>query len=235
MYLRDNQITELPGSIITLKDTCKDFRIDNNPLQYPPLAVADQGLNAIERYFKDNDGEGATYDNADGGIGDSPDSDPDRLDNDDKGATYDNADGGISESPDSDPDRLGRKVYAEAISTVTRSIESPNTSICVGLYGRWGSGKTFLYNLIQKVDAEYTDGKNKERLKKLKEEAKKKWHIKPNECSLQFVCNAINFLVYCCNCRCFPKRSHMIPLLLRKPNQSRRYLFFSFQFGYVFT
>ena len=109
MYLRDNQITELPGSIITLKDTCKDFRIDNNPLQYPPLAVADQGLNAIERYFKDNDGEGATYDNADGGIGDSPDSDPDRLDNDDKGATYDNADGGISESPDSDPDRLGRK------------------------------------------------------------------------------------------------------------------------------
>ena len=99
-------------------------------------------------------------------------------------------------------------MYAEAISTVTRSIESPNTSICVGLYGRWGSGKTFLYNLIQKVDAEYTDGKNKERLKKLKEEAKKKWHIKPNECSLQFVCNAINFLVYCCNCRCFPKRSH---------------------------
>ena len=48
-------MTELPRSIVALKDTCEDFYIDNNPLQYPPLAVATQGLDAIERYFKDID------------------------------------------------------------------------------------------------------------------------------------------------------------------------------------
>jgi succinate dehydrogenase assembly factor 1 len=44
-------------------------------------------------------------------------------------------------------DRLGFKVYAEAIKNALVLASIP---ICVGIYGKWGSGKTFLLELIKK-------------------------------------------------------------------------------------
>lgn len=44
-------------------------------------------------------------------------------------------------------DRLGFKVYAEAIKNALVLASIP---ICIGIYGKWGSGKTFLLELIKK-------------------------------------------------------------------------------------
>ena len=57
--------------------------------------------------------------------------------------------GGINDSPKYDPDRLGYHKYAKALAEVTRSIESPLASVCVGLFGEWGTGKSFLWKEIK--------------------------------------------------------------------------------------
>ena len=62
---------------------------------------------------------------------------------------YDYKVGGTSDSPHGEPDRLGFHIYAEAVSKVVRAVENPNSSLCVGLFAPWGSGKTFFYNLIK--------------------------------------------------------------------------------------
>ena len=49
--LRNNKLSTLPESLGQLADKCKDFRISGNPLQKPPLAVAEQGFHAIAKYF----------------------------------------------------------------------------------------------------------------------------------------------------------------------------------------
>jgi hypothetical protein len=110
-----------------------------------------------------------------------------------------NADGGISDSPYFDQDRHGRNAYAEGISTVSRAIGSPDTSgVCIGLYGRWGSGKSFLYNLIRQADEAWMERKLEERLKEVNNVEPKYFFIKCNGCSLQLTCNVIFLLTCCC-------------------------------------
>ena len=50
-----NKLTKLPRSIANLADTCKEFDIGGNPLQEPPIKIAEQGLEAIKRYFEELD------------------------------------------------------------------------------------------------------------------------------------------------------------------------------------
>ena len=56
----------------------------------------------------------------------------------------------MSDAP-SGVDRLGCTIYAKAIAATAREAESPSTSLCVGLYARWGGGKSFLWTLIQRT------------------------------------------------------------------------------------
>lgn len=56
---------------------------------------------------------------------------------------------GTDDCSKNNPDRLGYHKYAKALARVTRSIESPNTSVCVGLLGEWGAGKSFLWGEIK--------------------------------------------------------------------------------------
>jgi len=58
--------------------------------------------------------------------------------------------GGIDDSPHG-PDRLGHQLIADALVATAKKVESPNASLCVGLYAPWGSGKTFLWRLIKKT------------------------------------------------------------------------------------
>jgi Leucine-rich repeat (LRR) protein len=51
--LQDNNISTLPESLGQLADKCTYFHISGNPLQKPPLAVAEQGFRAIAKYFKE--------------------------------------------------------------------------------------------------------------------------------------------------------------------------------------
>ena len=65
-------------------------------------------------------------------------------------APGDYASGGVSDAP-SGVDRLGCTIYAKAIAATAREAESPSTSLCVGIYARWGGGKSFLWTLIQRT------------------------------------------------------------------------------------
>ena len=47
LNLQHNKIKTLPASITNLVGTCTDFRIDGNPLQDPPLGVAQQGIETV--------------------------------------------------------------------------------------------------------------------------------------------------------------------------------------------
>ena len=78
---------------------------------------------------------------------------------------YKNTVGGANDSPLYDPDRLGYYKYAKALVNVTRSIEGPRASLCVGLLGEWGVGKTFLWKEV-KGELEAISSKHIERLKK---------------------------------------------------------------------
>jgi Leucine-rich repeat (LRR) protein len=65
LYLTGNKITKIPVSLTLLKDTLDDglFLINDNPLQEPPIEVADQGIEAIERYFEEIQKRGSTISN----------------------------------------------------------------------------------------------------------------------------------------------------------------------------
>ena len=65
-------------------------------------------------------------------------------------APGDYASGGVSDKP-SGVDRLGCTIYAKAIAATAREAESPSASLCVGIYARWGGGKSFLWTLIQRT------------------------------------------------------------------------------------
>eukprot|EP00588_Corethron_pennatum_P013780 CAMPEP_0194274722 /NCGR_PEP_ID=MMETSP0169-20130528/7733_1 /TAXON_ID=218684 /ORGANISM="Corethron pennatum, Strain L29A3" /LENGTH=259 /DNA_ID=CAMNT_0039017993 /DNA_START=82 /DNA_END=861 /DNA_ORIENTATION=+ len=51
-YLRNNELTRLPRSIGKMNKDC-ELCFDGNPLKEPPLAVANQGAEAIARYFEE--------------------------------------------------------------------------------------------------------------------------------------------------------------------------------------
>jgi len=51
LLLSENNIFRLPRNITKLAATCTSFHIGNNPLQFPPLPIAEQGFEAMERYF----------------------------------------------------------------------------------------------------------------------------------------------------------------------------------------
>ena len=55
--------------------------------------------------------------------------------------------GGTDDSPKFAPDRLGYHIYAEGLCKVVQSVENPLASVCVALFGTWGSGKSFLWRL----------------------------------------------------------------------------------------
>jgi Leucine-rich repeat (LRR) protein len=65
LNLLNNKITKIPVSLTLLKDTLDDglFLINDNPLQEPPIEVADQGIEAIERYFEEIQKRGSTISN----------------------------------------------------------------------------------------------------------------------------------------------------------------------------
>jgi Leucine-rich repeat (LRR) protein len=46
----DNKIRNLPRSIANLPPDCF-LSLQNNPLQYPPMPIAEKGIEAIARYF----------------------------------------------------------------------------------------------------------------------------------------------------------------------------------------
>jgi hypothetical protein len=53
-------------------------------------------------------------------------------------------------------DQLGYSTYAKALAKAVRIAETPESSLCVGLYGPWGSGKSTLWNHIFKhLEAEF--------------------------------------------------------------------------------
>ena len=52
LYLHNNQLTTLPPELGQLT-ALRQYSFSNNPLQDPPLTVADQGIEAIRRYFAD--------------------------------------------------------------------------------------------------------------------------------------------------------------------------------------
>lgn len=59
--------------------------------------------------------------------------------------------GGVDDSPLNASDRLGYEVYAEALFNHVETVETKgNETFCVGLYGPWGSGKSFLWECIQR-------------------------------------------------------------------------------------
>eukprot|EP00985_Skeletonema_marinoi_P019259 scaffold10974_cov154-Skeletonema_marinoi.AAC.8 len=56
----------------------------------------------------------------------------------------------------SDKDRLNYLLYARALVYAARQAEQSGTSLCVGLFGRWGGGKSTLWKQIQKcLQAEF--------------------------------------------------------------------------------
>ena len=55
--------------------------------------------------------------------------------------------GGATDSIMTTPDRLNYHDYAEGLCEVVRSIESPLESLCVAIFGTWGSGKSFFWEL----------------------------------------------------------------------------------------
>ncbi len=55
--------------------------------------------------------------------------------------------GGASDSVKTTPDRLKYHDYSEGLCQVVRSIESPLESLCVAIFGTWGSGKSFFWDL----------------------------------------------------------------------------------------
>eukprot|EP00984_Skeletonema_dohrnii_P020763 scaffold10195_cov70-Skeletonema_dohrnii-CCMP3373.AAC.3 len=56
----------------------------------------------------------------------------------------------------SDIDRLNYLLYARALVYAARQAEQPGTSLCVGLYARWGGGKSTLWKQIKKcLEAEF--------------------------------------------------------------------------------
>ena len=48
-------------------------------------------------------------------------------------------------------DFLNRKVFADNISTAIKNYENKNDSLTIGLYGKWGIGKTSIVNMIVEV------------------------------------------------------------------------------------
>lgn len=68
----------------------------------------------------------------------------------------------ISDGRKGGVDRLGFKVYAEAIKNALVLATIP---ICAGIYAKWGSGKTFLLELIRKeFDSNTAENKAKDGL-----------------------------------------------------------------------
>ena len=127
LHLDYNLIKELPSSITDLKNTCKDFKIGHNPLQKPPLSTAEQGFGAIEKYFVTS--QIPLPNNSDGFMKKRGQ----RLMSDkEKGNDL------------LDLDVISR-VFAEYIAST--DLEPP---FVLGIFGKWGSGKSFFINLIKK-------------------------------------------------------------------------------------
>ena len=98
---------------------------------------------------------------------------------------YDSVVRGTPDSFRLNPDRLGYHKYARALAKVTRSIESPNASFCVGILGEWGAGKSFLWKEIKGE----LKGVSKKRIKDLQNiEEKKLVSMIERSSTLAFVC-----------------------------------------------
>jgi hypothetical protein len=53
-------------------------------------------------------------------------------------------------------DKLGYSTYAKALVKAVRIAETPESSLCVGLYGKWGSGKSTLWkHIVKHLDADF--------------------------------------------------------------------------------
>ena len=53
-------------------------------------------------------------------------------------------------------DKLGYSTYAKALAKAVRIAETPDSSLCVGLYGPWGSGKSTLWkHICNYLEAEF--------------------------------------------------------------------------------
>ena len=55
LALQKNKIKKIPASLGPLADTITIFNISFNPLQQPPLEIANKGLHAIQRYYDEPD------------------------------------------------------------------------------------------------------------------------------------------------------------------------------------
>lgn len=169
--IRQNSIKTIPQSLMLLEDKLKNVKLQDNPLQDPPLIIAQQGLDAIFRYFKIQQ----------------------------EGLSRGNAVCGMNDSPTLDPDRLGSKVYAESICEVVHKVEKPQNSICIALFGPWGSGKSFLHKLILQAELAWTEQKNKARLDRLKDlRSESNVFVRINDRTLQCLCDIIAFCCCCC-------------------------------------
>jgi len=63
--------------------------------------------------------------------------------------------GMITDKP-STIDKLGYSMYARALAKSVRMAEKPESSLCVGLYGMWGSGKSTLWkHIVKHLNAEF--------------------------------------------------------------------------------
>ena len=58
---------------------------------------------------------------------------------------------GVNDSGNGNTDYLNYTTYAKALVDVAQEIEKPLTPVCIGVYGRWGSGKTKATVLIHEV------------------------------------------------------------------------------------
>ena len=120
-----------------------------------------------------------------------------------------NANGGVHDSPQGEPDRLGYNIYAAGISEVVSEIETPDNSLCVALFSPWGTGKTFLYNLIEdqlKLRAKQEEKKRRQDLDKELDEKKTSFHQDSINNSLNALISLVSMLCrgFPCCCCCYP-------------------------------
>eukprot|EP00979_Chaetoceros_neogracilis_P008598 scaffold1908_cov192-Chaetoceros_neogracile.AAC.3 len=130
LQLKNNNITRLPRSIANLNNQCKlDF--EANPLEDPPLDIANQGSEEIGKYF-DVTPPDDTLDTAT-----DPDPDGDGVQ---RGQP-------LQSDTEIGKDQLGLTVYANILAEYIAS-KDLDTPFVLGILGKWGSGKSFFFNLV---------------------------------------------------------------------------------------